>query len=969
MFFLRTVICSRKMANFCAGGDRFVGDISEAYAKYRPVPPSQLIEFIVETLKAHLPEPFSLAADVGCGSGQCTELLAPFFQRVVGIDPSESQLKEARMRSCATNVEYLRGDCSSLPLSSCSVDLITACQAGHWFDLDAFYSETKAALKPGGIVALIGYSYPSPVLPDTDKGNEVLQRMVDAFWSTTGPHWEKARQHVDEEYRQFRLPFEDNIIKRGSERFIQRQEMSLSDFVGYMSSSSGFHTYAREKGIEEAYSFLESIALKAIQDIGLSTNLEETRVVSEIPYFALLSRKPLQEEVTDNPCEKGWLFNFFNGKCLYFQNGDLKNWYEARYICRSMGGALASFQDRQDLLFLSQIATIGGSSLNSTRMLAWIGGYSTPGHPWAWDSGEPWGNADLHIQSYENPAKEDTCLAVTYDDKDGAVYINPDQEDERLQCGGTLLHYICQKEPVLVDGINKFNHYPLPTLPLPEAIENSYNKPQQSYSRPPHPYSPSGTRNPYQPFLRGRTEDNVKQNLDIPSISVFEVANEHRFKRSVVTHPYQQQGYSAPQNRHPGPKQVPYSQKPNPYKTGTPSYGMGQTVPSDVQIIKKHASKILQQELAYKWRPCPNGWTYYWAVDKCYYTSKNELRTWEESRERCRAVGGTVGNVDSSKSFSAWTGGHYVEGKGWRWDDEDEVWGDMDEHIHDEYYENPPVQNLCMAVFNDDARGAGLVDPYTRIPYDCKSYRMPFVCSMPPIRPSKADKGYYGMYQKALVSQKYPALNENDVDVIRTYVKAKLSTVGKMSYYPDYPMKKTRYEKSKECWVGLASINGEPWKWDDGSAIDVEEHVPILISPETNNTCVAVYPDDWYGAGYGRYQGQAPARDLSERLDCHRDRRPFICQKDPPYLKKQKSHQETVTQSTYVSQHQPHYSSLPSSSQISKPYDKSNLAPYSQQFEKTQTAYNPRSPGSYNVGTGASPSSGRYPSQLGFWMF
>lgn len=44
--------------------------------------------------------------DLGCGTGQNTRLLAPHFQKVVGIDVSESQVEEARALPGFANVTY-----------------------------------------------------------------------------------------------------------------------------------------------------------------------------------------------------------------------------------------------------------------------------------------------------------------------------------------------------------------------------------------------------------------------------------------------------------------------------------------------------------------------------------------------------------------------------------------------------------------------------------------------------------------------------------------------------------------------------------------------------------------------------------------------------------------------------------------------------------------------------------------------
>ncbi|WP_447746577.1 methyltransferase domain-containing protein [Enterobacter asburiae] len=37
------------------------------------------------------------ALDVGCGTGQLTRLLSIYFERVIGVDPSEDQLSEVHL--------------------------------------------------------------------------------------------------------------------------------------------------------------------------------------------------------------------------------------------------------------------------------------------------------------------------------------------------------------------------------------------------------------------------------------------------------------------------------------------------------------------------------------------------------------------------------------------------------------------------------------------------------------------------------------------------------------------------------------------------------------------------------------------------------------------------------------------------------------------------------------------------------
>ena len=47
-----------------------------------------------------------LAVDIGCGTGQSTRPLAPYFENVLGFDISEAQVENAKKEDTPENVEY-----------------------------------------------------------------------------------------------------------------------------------------------------------------------------------------------------------------------------------------------------------------------------------------------------------------------------------------------------------------------------------------------------------------------------------------------------------------------------------------------------------------------------------------------------------------------------------------------------------------------------------------------------------------------------------------------------------------------------------------------------------------------------------------------------------------------------------------------------------------------------------------------
>lgn len=127
---------------------RFTATVDD-YDAYRPSYPGAMIDWLLET--ARVPAG-GRAADVGCGTGIFTRLLAARRLDVVGIEPNDAMRARAAARGGA---RYQKGDASATGLPAGSQYLVAAAQAFHWFDLEPALAEFKRVLKPEGRCAAV----------------------------------------------------------------------------------------------------------------------------------------------------------------------------------------------------------------------------------------------------------------------------------------------------------------------------------------------------------------------------------------------------------------------------------------------------------------------------------------------------------------------------------------------------------------------------------------------------------------------------------------------------------------------------------------------------------------------------------------------------------------------------------------------------------------------------------------------
>ena len=190
------------------------------YKKYRPTYPLELYNEILQHVQSK-----EICWDCATGNGQVALELAKHFSQVYATDLSQKQLDKAERRE---NIVYKQERAESTSFNNDQFDLITAAQAVHWFDMEAFNKEVFRVAKDGGIIAVWGYGLL--------KINEPMDALLYEFYSNTvGPYWNKERKHVDSGYATVRFDFKQ--INADKERYITAN-WDLKQLEGYLNSWS-----------------------------------------------------------------------------------------------------------------------------------------------------------------------------------------------------------------------------------------------------------------------------------------------------------------------------------------------------------------------------------------------------------------------------------------------------------------------------------------------------------------------------------------------------------------------------------------------------------------------------------------------------------------------------------------------------------------------------------------------------------
>lgn len=199
------------------------------YAEARPHYPEELFEWVASKCEMH-----DTVWDCATGNGQAATSLVHYFHEVIATDASAAQIQNATPHA---RIDFRVATAENSGLHNESVDAVTAATALHWFNFEAFYTEAKRVLKPGGLLACWSYGW-QHISEDIDKivmkyGLEFLRG-----------YWPPERDHIDTLYKH--IPFPTPEIQ--APEFFCRETWTMHQYVAYINSWSGTQKYVDMHG-------------------------------------------------------------------------------------------------------------------------------------------------------------------------------------------------------------------------------------------------------------------------------------------------------------------------------------------------------------------------------------------------------------------------------------------------------------------------------------------------------------------------------------------------------------------------------------------------------------------------------------------------------------------------------------------------------------------------------------------------
>lgn len=137
--------------------------------------------------------------DVGCGPGNFTLLMAPWFEQAIGVDADQDMLAEAERRaneSRIANLQWRQLRAEELPADLGRYQVISFAQSFHWMDQATVAHIALSMLEPGGACVHVHATTHRGVesdaaLPHPQPPRSAIEELTEGYLGSVG-RWGKG---------------------------------------------------------------------------------------------------------------------------------------------------------------------------------------------------------------------------------------------------------------------------------------------------------------------------------------------------------------------------------------------------------------------------------------------------------------------------------------------------------------------------------------------------------------------------------------------------------------------------------------------------------------------------------------------------------------------------------------------------------------------------------------------------------
>ena len=176
--------------------------------------------------------------DVGCGPGNFTLLMAPWFEQAIGVDADAEMLAEAERQATEAgigNVGWWQLRAEELPPGVGRYRVISFAQSFHWMDQAAVARTALRMLEPGGACVHVHATThrgidTDAVLPHPRPPRSAIDKLLERYLGSSG-RWDKGlppnKGDREEEvwraagcYRLQRIEVAGQVVERTSDQIV-----------------------------------------------------------------------------------------------------------------------------------------------------------------------------------------------------------------------------------------------------------------------------------------------------------------------------------------------------------------------------------------------------------------------------------------------------------------------------------------------------------------------------------------------------------------------------------------------------------------------------------------------------------------------------------------------------------------------------------------------------------------------------